>query len=49
VDVRTGSGSWRGRLRDVDDEGALVIEVEGGGTRRFLSGEVTRVRPSGDP
>jgi len=49
VDVRTGGGSWRGRLLEVDDEGALVIEVEGGGTRRFLSGEVTRVRPSADP
>ncbi len=44
VEVRTGEGALRGRLRDVDDEGALVLEVEGGGVRRLLSGEVSRVR-----
>jgi hypothetical protein len=31
----------------VDDEGALVIELEGGERRRLLSGEVDRVRPVG--
>ena len=46
VDVRTADGPLQGRLRDVDDEGALVIELEGGERRRFLSGEVDRVRPA---
>jgi BirA family biotin operon repressor/biotin-[acetyl-CoA-carboxylase] ligase len=47
ADVRTGAGSLRCRLQDVDDDGALVVELEGGGRRRLLSGEVTRVRPAG--
>jgi len=47
VDVRTGDGSLRGRRHDVDEEGALVIELESGGRRRLLSGEVSRVRPAG--
>jgi BirA family biotin operon repressor/biotin-[acetyl-CoA-carboxylase] ligase len=47
VDVRTAEGSLRGRLRDVDDDGALVLEFEDGGRKRLLSGEVTRVRPAG--
>jgi BirA family biotin operon repressor/biotin-[acetyl-CoA-carboxylase] ligase len=47
VDVRTGEGALRGRMREVDDEGALVIELEGGGRRRLLSGEVARVRTAG--
>jgi BirA family biotin operon repressor/biotin-[acetyl-CoA-carboxylase] ligase len=46
VDVRTADGPLQGRLRDVDEEGALVIELEGGERRRFLSGEVDRVRPA---
>jgi biotin-(acetyl-CoA carboxylase) ligase len=43
VDVRTGEGGLQGRLLDVDDDGALVLEVEGQ-RRRLLSGEVTRLR-----
>lgn len=49
VDVRTAGGSLRGRLRDVDDEGALVLELDGGERKRVLSGEVARVRPAGEP
>jgi BirA family biotin operon repressor/biotin-[acetyl-CoA-carboxylase] ligase len=47
VEARSGEGTLRGRLRDVDDEGALVIELGGGEWRRLLSGEVSRVRPAG--
>ena len=45
VEVRTGEGGLRGRLLEVDDDGALVVEVEGR-RRRLLSGEVTRLRPA---
>jgi BirA family biotin operon repressor/biotin-[acetyl-CoA-carboxylase] ligase len=44
VDVRAGEAALRGRLLEVDGEGALVLELEGGERRRLLSGEVTRVR-----
>jgi biotin-(acetyl-CoA carboxylase) ligase len=44
VDVRAGETPLRGRLLEVDEEGALVLELEGGERRRLLSGEVTRVR-----
>ena len=44
VDVKTADAAVRGRLLDVDDDGALILELEGGGRRRFLSGEVARVR-----
>ena len=44
VDVRAGETALRGRLLEVDEEGALVLELEGGERRRLLSGEVTRVR-----
>jgi BirA family biotin operon repressor/biotin-[acetyl-CoA-carboxylase] ligase len=43
VEVRTGEGGWRGRLLEVDEDGALVVEIEGR-RRRLLSGEVTRLR-----
>ncbi len=46
VEARTGGAAVRGRLVDLDAEGALVLEVEGGGTRRLLSGEVSRLRPA---
>jgi len=45
VEVRTGEGELRGRLLEVDDDGALVVLVEGR-RRRLLSGEVTRLRPA---
>jgi BirA family biotin operon repressor/biotin-[acetyl-CoA-carboxylase] ligase len=44
VEVRTGDGGLEGRLVEVDDDGALVVEV-GGRRRRLLSGEVRRLRP----
>jgi BirA family transcriptional regulator, biotin operon repressor / biotin---[acetyl-CoA-carboxylase] ligase len=47
VDIRSGEVTLRGRLSDVDDEGALVVEIEGGGARRLVSGEISRVRPAG--
>jgi BirA family biotin operon repressor/biotin-[acetyl-CoA-carboxylase] ligase len=49
VDVRTADGVLRGRLRDVDDDGAIVLDLDGGGKRRLRSGEVTRVRPAPGP
>jgi BirA family transcriptional regulator, biotin operon repressor / biotin---[acetyl-CoA-carboxylase] ligase len=45
VEALTREGRLRGRVLDVDDEGALLIQIEGGGRRRLLSGEVVRVRP----
>jgi BirA family transcriptional regulator, biotin operon repressor / biotin---[acetyl-CoA-carboxylase] ligase len=47
LEIRSGDVTLRGRLSDVDDEGALVVELEGGGKRRLLSGEISRVRPAG--
>jgi BirA family biotin operon repressor/biotin-[acetyl-CoA-carboxylase] ligase len=44
VDVRAGETALRGRLLEVDGDGALVLELEGGERRRLLSGEVRRVR-----
>jgi BirA family biotin operon repressor/biotin-[acetyl-CoA-carboxylase] ligase len=45
VEVRTAEGGLRGRLLEVDDDGAMVVEVEGR-PRRLFSGEVTRLRPA---
>jgi BirA family biotin operon repressor/biotin-[acetyl-CoA-carboxylase] ligase len=47
VDVRSGASVLRGRLVAVDEDGALVIELEGGDRRRLVSGEVSRLRPAG--
>jgi BirA family biotin operon repressor/biotin-[acetyl-CoA-carboxylase] ligase len=44
VDVETGRQTLRGRMRGVDAEGALLLDLEGGGSRRILSGEVHRFR-----
>jgi BirA family biotin operon repressor/biotin-[acetyl-CoA-carboxylase] ligase len=44
VDVRSSAGVLRGRLLALDDDGALVIELSGGETRRLVSGEVSRLR-----
>jgi BirA family biotin operon repressor/biotin-[acetyl-CoA-carboxylase] ligase len=46
VQVRTAEDVFRGRLHDVDEGGALIVDLEGGGSRRVLSGEVTRLRPA---
>jgi biotin-(acetyl-CoA carboxylase) ligase len=40
-------GVLRGTLRDVDETGALLVDLEEGGARRVLSGEVTRLRSIG--
>jgi BirA family biotin operon repressor/biotin-[acetyl-CoA-carboxylase] ligase len=45
VEVQTGGGELEGRLVEVDDDGALVVEV-GGRRQRLLSGEVRRLRPA---
>jgi len=43
VAVRTAGETLRGRLVDIDDQGALLIDVSGE-TRRLLSGDVVRLR-----
>ena len=45
VQVKTAEEVFRGRLHDVDESGALIVDLEGGGFRRVLAGEVTRLRP----
>jgi len=47
VEIRTGGGTLRVRLRGVDADGALVVEMPGGQARRVLSGEVLGVRRAG--
>lgn len=47
--VKTQEGDVEGRLRDVDDTGALLLDVPQGGRRRMLSGEVSLVRPIDPP
>jgi BirA family biotin operon repressor/biotin-[acetyl-CoA-carboxylase] ligase len=44
VEVDSAGSTLRGRLVEVGDDGALVIELPGGASRRLVSGEVTRVR-----
>jgi len=48
AEVRTGEGVLLGVMRDVDEEGALIVETPGGGSRRVLSGEVLRLRRAGE-
>jgi biotin-(acetyl-CoA carboxylase) ligase len=47
VEIRTGTETLRGRLLDVDDEGALLLALPDGRTRRVVSGEVTQARRAG--
>jgi len=47
VEIRTGGETLRGRLLDVDDEGALLVAAGGRQTRRVLSAEVVRLRRAG--
>ncbi|MGE5127128.1 MAG: biotin--[acetyl-CoA-carboxylase] ligase [Betaproteobacteria bacterium] len=44
VEIRTGGETLRGRLLDVDDEGALLVATGAGRARRVLSAEVVRLR-----
>ena len=40
--MRTDSGTVSGRLLGVDDDGALVLGVDGGTRRRVVAGDLTR-------
>jgi BirA family biotin operon repressor/biotin-[acetyl-CoA-carboxylase] ligase len=44
VDVETARGTLRGRMRGVDTDGALLVDLEGEESHRILSGEVRRLR-----
>lgn len=46
VQVETGTGPLRGRLREVNDDGALVLETDDGGRHTLISGDVARLRPT---
>jgi BirA family biotin operon repressor/biotin-[acetyl-CoA-carboxylase] ligase len=46
VEATAGERRVRGVAKDVDDEGALVLETETGGLERIVSGEISRVRLS---
>jgi BirA family biotin operon repressor/biotin-[acetyl-CoA-carboxylase] ligase len=45
IQVKTGDEVFRGQLHDVDESGALIVDLEGGGFRKVLAGEVARLRP----
>jgi BirA family biotin operon repressor/biotin-[acetyl-CoA-carboxylase] ligase len=47
VELRTGAESLRGRLLDVDEDGALRLQLADGSARRVVSGEVARLRRAG--
>jgi BirA family transcriptional regulator, biotin operon repressor / biotin---[acetyl-CoA-carboxylase] ligase len=47
VEIRTGTETLRGRFLDVDDEGALLLALPDGRTRRVLCGEVAQARRTG--
>ena len=49
VQVKTGDEVFRGQLHDIDESGALIVDLEGGGFRKVLAGEVARLRPSPAP
>jgi BirA family biotin operon repressor/biotin-[acetyl-CoA-carboxylase] ligase len=44
IQIKTGDEVFRGRLHDVDESGALIVDLEGGGFRKVLAGEVARLR-----
>jgi len=44
VSVTSGASVLHGRLRAVDDDGALVLELPDGELRRLVSGEVSQLR-----
>lgn len=43
LEVETPQGTLQGWFRDIDDEGALVLEVAYGRTERIRAGDVTRL------
>jgi BirA family biotin operon repressor/biotin-[acetyl-CoA-carboxylase] ligase len=42
--VRTDHHEFRGHAEDIDEAGALLVRVEGGGLERVLAGDVERLR-----
>lgn len=46
VQVESGGRTLRGRLRDVNDDGALLLEADDGSVETLFSGEVARLRPA---
>ncbi len=47
LEVETLQGTLQGRFRDIDHEGALVLEVAPGRTERVRAGDVTRLDARG--
>ncbi len=46
IEVVTGDRVWRGKAVDIDEEGALLIELEDGTLERILVGDVSIIRNS---
>ena len=44
VDIKRGSATERVKVRDIDDECALVVEYKNGTVKRFTSGEISIVK-----
>ena len=40
IEVRLDNETLSGTFADLDDDGALILEVEGGGRRRITAGDV---------
>jgi BirA family biotin operon repressor/biotin-[acetyl-CoA-carboxylase] ligase len=40
IEVKAGQESCRGRFAQLDESGALILELEGGATRRITAGEI---------
>lgn len=49
VEVSAGERVLRGRVRDVDERGALLLELGGGAIARVLAGEVRSLRLAAGP
>jgi biotin-(acetyl-CoA carboxylase) ligase len=45
--VEAGGESLTGLARDIDEDGCLLLEANGGKTRRISSGDVTMLRGTG--
>lgn len=44
VKVQSEQNIWRGRARDIDEEGALLLEQEGGSILRVTTGDLVHLR-----
>jgi BirA family biotin operon repressor/biotin-[acetyl-CoA-carboxylase] ligase len=40
IEVKSGQDNCRGRFAELDASGALILELEGGTTRRITAGEI---------